>query len=48
MADRGWPRQRIAAAVRAGERICVFGDYDCDGMTAAAIMTEASGRWAGT
>ena len=27
-------RSRIARAVRAGERICVFGDYDADGVTA--------------
>src|SRR5690606_14320276 len=31
---------RIARALRARERIAIFGDYDCDGMTAAAILTE--------
>ncbi len=41
MADRGLCAERLARALRSGERICVFGDYDCDGMTAAAIMTES-------
>jgi single-stranded-DNA-specific exonuclease len=39
MADRAASAERIARAVRAGERICVFGDYDCDGITATAVMT---------
>jgi single-stranded-DNA-specific exonuclease len=39
MADREASADRLARAVRAGERICVFGDYDCDGITATAIMT---------
>lgn len=39
MADRELSADRIARAVRARERICVFGDYDCDGITATAIMT---------
>jgi single-stranded-DNA-specific exonuclease len=47
MADRAAAADRIARAVRAGERIAVFGDYDCDGMTAAAIMTEALGALGG-
>lgn len=29
---------RICQAVRAGERICIYGDYDVDGMTATAIL----------
>lgn len=41
MADREAAAERIAHAVRRGERICVFGDYDCDGITAAAVMTSA-------
>jgi single-stranded-DNA-specific exonuclease len=41
MADRRSAAARIAQAIRSREKICVFGDYDCDGMTAAAIMTEA-------
>jgi single-stranded-DNA-specific exonuclease len=40
MADREQSAARIARAVRARERICVFGDYDCDGITATAIMTS--------
>lgn len=41
MADRALSAERIARAIRAGERVCVFGDYDCDGITSAAIMTSA-------
>ncbi len=40
MADRALAAERIVRAVKHGERICVFGDYDCDGITSAAIMTE--------
>jgi single-stranded-DNA-specific exonuclease len=40
MIDRGVAADRLARAVRSGERIAVFGDYDCDGITSAAIMTE--------
>jgi len=40
MADRSQAAERMAEAIRAGELIAVFGDYDCDGMTSAAIMTE--------
>jgi single-stranded-DNA-specific exonuclease len=39
MADRDPSAERLARAVRAGERIVVFGDYDCDGITATAVMT---------
>jgi single-stranded-DNA-specific exonuclease len=39
MAGRGESAARLARAVRARERICVFGDYDCDGITATAITT---------
>lgn len=31
---------RIAAAVRSGERICVHGDYDADGVTSAALLVR--------
>jgi single-stranded-DNA-specific exonuclease len=41
MLDRKLAAQRIAQAVRDNQRIVVFGDYDCDGMTSAAIFTEA-------
>lgn len=40
MADRGAAAERLARAVRTNEAIVVFGDYDCDGMTATAILTE--------
>ena len=30
--------RRILAAVDAGERILVYGDYDCDGVTATALL----------
>jgi single-stranded-DNA-specific exonuclease len=30
--------ERLAAAVRGGERIAVFGDYDVDGATSAALL----------
>ncbi|HTV22997.1 MAG TPA: DHH family phosphoesterase, partial [Polyangiaceae bacterium] len=40
MADRDLVAQRLARAVRKGELVAVFGDYDCDGITSCAIMTE--------
>jgi single-stranded-DNA-specific exonuclease len=40
MRDRDAAIDRIARAVRARERICVFGDYDADGITAAALLTD--------
>jgi single-stranded-DNA-specific exonuclease len=41
MADRAVAAARLARAVKNHERICIFGDYDCDGITSAAIMTHA-------
>jgi single-stranded-DNA-specific exonuclease len=38
MADRQAAADRLARAVRAGERITVFGDYDVDGTASAAIL----------
>ena len=32
--------ERVAAAVRAGEAIAVFGDYDVDGATASALLVR--------
>jgi len=32
--------QRIRAALENGERIAVYGDYDCDGITATALMVS--------
>jgi single-stranded-DNA-specific exonuclease len=40
MKDRCEAVDRIARAVQANERICVFGDYDADGITAAALLTD--------
>ena len=41
LADGPRAAERIAAALRAGERILVHGDYDVDGICAAALYT----RW---
>jgi len=38
MADAKVAAERIAKAVMAGEKICVYGDYDVDGVSAAALM----------
>lgn len=40
MRGRAEAATRLAHAVRTGERIVVFGDYDCDGMTSTAILVE--------
>ena len=32
--------ERILAAVDSGERICVYGDYDCDGVTSTVMLTD--------
>ncbi len=32
---------RIRAAIVGGERVCVYGDYDVDGITATCLLTEA-------
>jgi single-stranded-DNA-specific exonuclease len=31
---------RLADAVQAGERVTIFGDYDVDGATSAALMVR--------
>jgi single-stranded-DNA-specific exonuclease len=38
MLDRDRAAERLARAVRARERIAIFGDYDVDGTTSAAIL----------
>lgn len=48
MADRGVAADRLARAVRSRERVVVFGDYDCDGMTATAILCEGLRALGGT
>ena len=32
--------QRILQAAESGERICVYGDYDCDGVTSTVMLTD--------
>ena len=39
MADREPSAERIARAVLARERVAIFGDYDCDGITSTALLT---------
>jgi single-stranded-DNA-specific exonuclease len=41
MADLPRALERLTAALAAGETIGVFGDYDVDGVTTAAILTSA-------
>jgi single-stranded-DNA-specific exonuclease len=40
MADREAAAERLARAVKAGERVVVFGDYDVDGTTSAALLAD--------
>lgn len=40
MVDRAEAAARIVQAIRASERIVVFGDYDVDGTTSAVILSE--------
>ena len=40
MLDRDAAIDRICRAITAHEHIALFADYDCDGITSAAIMTE--------
>ena len=44
LADMDRAAARIRAAIDAGERICVYGDYDTDGVCATAILTDALKR----
>lgn len=41
LADMDRAVWRIRQAIRAGERICVYGDYDTDGVSATAILSDA-------
>lgn len=41
MADRDFAADRLAHAVKQGERIAVYGDYNVDGLTSAALLTRA-------
>lgn len=47
MADRDVVADRLARAIRQRELVAVFGDYDCDGITSCAIMTEVLGALGG-
>jgi single-stranded-DNA-specific exonuclease len=47
MVDRGAVARRLARAIRERERVAVFGDYDCDGITSATILTEVLRRLGG-
>jgi single-stranded-DNA-specific exonuclease len=47
MIGRKAAAERLAAAIRGHEPIAVFGDYDCDGITATAILTEVIERLGG-
>ena len=38
MKDMDKAVQRISEAVESGESICVYGDYDCDGITSTALL----------
>lgn len=38
LADMGRAAERIQQAIDYGERIVIYGDYDCDGVTATAIL----------
>ncbi len=40
MVDRDKAASRLARAVRVRERVCIFGDYDADGITSAALLTD--------
>jgi single-stranded-DNA-specific exonuclease len=35
---------RLVRAIRAEDRVVVFGDYDADGITATAVLTEGRRR----
>jgi len=41
MIDRDLAADRLARAIRSGERVAVFGDYDVDGTTSCAILADA-------
>jgi single-stranded-DNA-specific exonuclease len=48
MMDRQVAAERLAHAVRRHEPVCVFGDYDCDGITSTAILTDMLRALGGT
>ena len=46
LAMQDMPRavERIGRAIQGGEAIALYGDYDCDGVTACALLHEVLGR----
>ncbi len=46
MADAQLAAATIARAMQQGQRICVYGDYDVDGVTAAALLHDVFGKLA--
>src|SRR5947209_6038127 len=48
MVDRDLAADRLARAIRAGEQIAIFGDYDVDGTTSAAILADILEALGGT
>ena len=38
--------QRLVTAIRQGERIAIYGDYDVDGVTATALLVATFMSWA--
>src|SRR5262249_7532099 len=38
--DRAAPAERMGRAIEAGEKIAIFGDYDVDGATSAALLSR--------
>ncbi len=40
MADMQKAAERILQAVDSGESVCIYGDYDCDGVTATVMLTD--------
>ena len=44
LGDMGLPARRIRAAVAAGRRICVHGDYDVDGIAATTLAVLLAAR----
>ncbi|HTJ82460.1 MAG TPA: single-stranded-DNA-specific exonuclease RecJ [Polyangiaceae bacterium] len=47
MVDRMAATDRIAHAIKHRHKVAVFGDYDCDGITSAAVMTSLVGALGG-
>ncbi len=40
LADMDAAAARLAAAIRAGEKVAIFGDYDVDGAASAALLAD--------